>query len=87
MNLRRQFSLALTVSLLRAAALPLQAQGLPALPYIIYGACQLECCRLGEWSTSFSPVPIHTRPGDRAGTHDTIPVRTSFAADSTVVVV
>ena len=80
------YYLALTVSLL-GGALRLQAQGLPALPYVINGACQLECCRLGEWSTSFSRLPLYTVPGGRAAAHDTIPARTSFTADSTVVVV
>ena len=55
------YCLALTVSLL-GRALRLQAQGLPALPYIINGACQLECCRLGGWSTSFSRLPLYAVP-------------------------
>ena len=65
----------------------LHAQGLPRLPYIIEGACQLECCRLGQWSTSFSTVTVYPAPGDRTPPHDTIPVRTAFTADSSVVVV
>jgi len=65
----------------------LQGQGLPSLPRIIPNTCQLECCRLGEWSTSFSPLPVHTQPGDSSPPFAAIPVRTSFVADSTVVVV
>ena len=64
-----------------------QAHVLPSLPHIIPGACQLECCRLGQWSTSFSRVAIYRNPGDQDPSPDTIPVRTSFTADSTVVVV
>jgi len=65
----------------------LQAQGLPTLPYTVDGACQLECCRLGQWSTSFSTVLVYRTPGDSTSPRDTIPVRTAFMADSTVVLV
>jgi len=65
----------------------LQAQGLPPLPHIIPHACQLECCRLGEWSTSFSPLTVYAQPGDASPPTATIPVRTSFVAVSSVVVV
>jgi hypothetical protein len=64
-----------------------QAQGLPSLPHIIPNACQLECCRLGEWSTTFSPLAVYAQPGDRSQPFATIAVRTSFAAESSVVVV
>jgi len=65
----------------------LQAQGLPKAPYTVEGACQLECCRLGEWSTSFSTVLVYRTPGDSTSPGDTIPARTAFLTDSTVVVV
>ena len=64
-----------------------QGQGLPSLPHIIANACQLECCRLGEWSTSFSPLAVYAQPGDPSAPVATIPVRTSFVANSSVVVV
>ena len=65
----------------------LGGQGLPPLPHIIPKACQLECCRLGEWSTSFSPLTVYSQPGDSSTPIATIPVRTSFVAESSVVVV
>ena len=65
----------------------LKGQGLPSLPHIIPNACQLECCRLGEWTTTFSTLAIHVQPGDLSPPLSTIPVRTSFVADSSVVVV
>ena len=63
------------------------AQGVPPLPYLIPNACQRECCRLGEWSTSFSPVLVHTKAGALGTPSDTIPVRSSFTADSTAILV
>src|SRR5256885_14354505 len=56
----------------------LKGQGLPSLPHIIPNACQLECCRLGEWTTTFSTLAIHAQPGDLSPPLSTIPVRTSF---------
>ncbi len=80
--------LTLSVLCLPASMLDgLQAQGLPTLPYTVDGACQLECCRLGQWSTSFSTVLVYRTPGDSTSPRDTIPVRTTFMADSTVVLV
>jgi hypothetical protein len=64
----------------------LRGQGLPSLPHVIPNACQLECCRLGEWSTTFSPLVVHAQPGDSSPLA-TIAVRTSFVADSSVMIV
>jgi len=92
MHLRRQFSRpGLTIGALLLASLAiddseLRAQ-MPLLPHVIPNECQLECCRLGQWSTTFSTVPVYPAPGTDDAPRDTIPVRTSFAADSTVVVV
>ena len=86
----RRFGLMLTVPALTALAgqgPDLRAQGLPSLPHTIEGACQLECCRLGSWTTTFAPLAVHPAPGDRTASRDSIPARTTFTADSTVVVV
>jgi hypothetical protein len=66
---------------------PLQAQALPPVPYVIANVCQLECCRLGQWSTSFDALAVYRAPGDQGARTTTIPKRTSFVADSSVVVV
>lgn len=63
-----------------------RAQGLPGLPYIIPNDCQLECCRLGDWHTSFAPLPIAKGPIDTQRVA-VIPPRTTFHVDSTLIVV
>ncbi len=73
--------------LMTLVASEVEGQGLPSLPHIIPNACQLECCRLGEWSTAFSPLAVYAQPGDPSPPLATIPVRTSFVANSSVVVV
>jgi len=70
-----------------AASSAARAQGLPALPHIVPHVCPLECCRLGDWTTSFSPLVIYAEPGVKDRIVDTIPQRTAFDAESSVVVI
>jgi len=75
---------AVVASLVLAAGA--EAQGLPELPYIIPNDCQLECCRLGDWHTTFAPLPVAKGPIDTQRVA-VIPPRTAFHVDSTVIVV
>jgi hypothetical protein len=74
-------------SLTLVGAASLHAQGLPTLPHTIPGICPLECCRLGRWQSNWAAIPVYVAPGQRGSRHTAIAAKSTFVADSSIVVV